>query len=109
LVWLVSQHYIGVVIGYFQLGRRIGGASELLYHGLPLLLGLLTFLILRANQKSLGFATDATAEMAKVSWPSAKETRVGTIVVIITVLLAGMALGLLDMAYVAIIRGLIGL
>lgn len=108
IAWFITQHYTEMVIGYFQLGRRLGGSSDALLHGLPLLVAVATFFALRASTKATEFTTDAVSEMAKVSWPSAKDTRLGTIVVILTVVIAGTILGLLDMAMVAIIRSLIG-
>jgi len=108
LVWLISNHYVGVLIGYFQLSRKIGVGTEFMQHGLPLLLGLGTLIFMRMNQKIYRFCTDSMLELTKVSFPGPKEIRLGTIVVIITVLMAGTLLGLLDMAYNAIIKTIIG-
>jgi preprotein translocase subunit SecE len=71
-------------------------------------LGGLTFLLLRSNRKSVDFVTDSVAELSRVVWPSAKEVRFGTIVVIITVVMAGIVLGALDIGFTAVMRTLLG-
>jgi preprotein translocase subunit SecE len=108
IVWLVTSHYTDVVVGYFQLGRRIGGAVDFLNHGVPFLFAGLTFLILKKNTTALNFSTDAIAELIRVHWPSQKDVTLGTIVVIITVIVAGIALGVLDLGLTALIRTIIG-
>ena len=108
VVWLISQHYVGVLIGYFQLARKIGGATEVLQHGVPIVLALATFLLLRGNRTSHDFVTDSVGELSRVAWPSGKEVRFGTIIVIIAVAMAGILLGTLDIALTAFVRALIG-
>jgi preprotein translocase SecE subunit len=109
LVWFVTKHYTVVLIGYFQLGRSLGGAVDVIEHVLPFALGVLTFWLLRSRPVSYEFASDAVGELVKVSWPTTKEVRLGTIVVIITVCMAGVALGLLDLGIAAVIRSLLGI
>jgi preprotein translocase SecE subunit len=108
VVWLVVRHYTVVVIGYFQLGRSLGGTVLYLEHGLPLLAALLTFVILRRTSTTSRFSTDAIGELIRVHWPAQKDVTVGTIVVIITVLTAGVVLGFLDMGLTGLVRTLIG-
>jgi preprotein translocase SecE subunit len=108
LVWLFVRHYTLWVSGYFQLGRKMGGGAEVLEHALPILVGVITFFALRKNTASLNFTTNAVSELVKVSWPSAKDVRLGTIVVIITVIVAGIVLGFLDMGINASIRAILG-
>lgn len=108
IVWLVSRHYLDVAIGYFQLGRKLGAGTDVLHHSLPILLGGATFMLLRSNRKSVDFVTDSVAELSRVVWPSTKEVRFGTIVVIITVVMAGIILGALDIGFTAVMRTLLG-
>ncbi|MBS1985296.1 MAG: preprotein translocase subunit SecE [Bdellovibrionales bacterium] len=108
LVWLVSKHYVAVAIGYFQLGRKIGVGADAMGHIIPLVLAVLTFVILSRTPKSSEFTSDAVGELARVSWPTARDVRIGTIVVIITVIVAGVFLGLVDIAFTAVIRGILG-
>ncbi len=109
LLWFISRHYVQVGLGYFQVARRIGGGTtEVLSHLVPILIGVATFLILRTNVKSKNFVADSVFELAHVHWPTPKETRFGTLVVIVTVVLAGAVLGLIDIGFVALVRVLIG-
>lgn len=108
VVWLIVQHYLGVAVGYFQLGRTLGPAVEWIQIALPLLAGAATFLALRQNQVVLNFTTDSIAELTKVSWPGTREVRFGTIIVIITVILAAVFLGILDVGITAVVKALIG-
>lgn len=106
--WLLTRHYTEVVIGYFQLSRKIGGATDFIEHGVPVLVALLVFMILRKNRKVLNFCTDSVSELIKVIWPNQRDVTIGTIVVIITVLVSGAALGVLDMGLRALVSTVIG-
>jgi preprotein translocase SecE subunit len=109
LAWFLAQHYVQVLMGYFQLGRQLGPTgSDVVTHALPLLLGVAVFLGLRTNSSSHRFVTDAVGELTHVSWPSQKDVRVGVIVVVVTVAVAGVVLGVLDLGLVGLIRTLIG-
>ena len=108
IVWFISSYYTTFVIGYFQLGRKLGGGADVIQHAVPFLIGAGTFAALRRSPLTFNFTMDSVGELIKVSWPSAKETRLGTIVVIVTVILAGLALGLLDLGFTALIRTIIG-
>jgi preprotein translocase SecE subunit len=110
IVWLVSKHYVTVWIGYFQLGRKMGpGVLGVIEHGLPILLGVTMFLFLLKNIKTRTFTEDSVSELTKVSWPSEKEVRFGTIIVLITVVIAGIAFGIMDIAFTSLVRTLIEL
>lgn len=108
LAWLITNHYTGWLIGYFQLGRKIGLGADVLQHGLPLAVAGGTMLWIKLNRKVGTFVSDAMLELTKVSFPGAKEVRFGTLIVIVTVVLAGTFLGAVDIAFRAIIRTIIG-
>jgi preprotein translocase SecE subunit len=108
VVWFLSQHYVRVLVGRFQLGRMIGGSAEIIETALPILLALATFLLLRANSKSYSFTGDAVAELTRVHFPGSKEVKIGTVVVIVTVLLAGVFFGFLDLGINAVIKAILG-
>jgi preprotein translocase SecE subunit len=48
------------------------------------------------NEVVFGLATEVTSELAKVTWPTRKETMTSTIVVIVTTIIASAFLGLFD-------------
>jgi preprotein translocase subunit SecE len=109
LAWFVTQHYVSVVIGYFQLSRTLGSTgSDVIQHALPLVVGVLTFVGLRSWQQSQVFTTDALAELVRVNWPSKKDVRLGTIVVMLTVVVCSILFGLLDFAFTSLVRVLVG-
>ncbi len=108
LAWLITSHYTAYFVGYFQLGRKIGVGSDVLTHALPLLVAGGVMLWMKLNQKVNNFCSDAMLELTKVSFPGSKEIRFGTLIVILTVVLAGTFLGLADMAFNAIVKTVIG-
>lgn len=108
LSWLVTNHYTTALIGYFQLGRKIGVGADVLQHALPLLVAAGVMLWMKLNRKVNTFVNDAMLELTKVAFPGAKEVRFGTLIVIVTVLLAGTFFGFVDMAFTAIVRTVIG-
>ena len=62
------------------------------------LAGVTTWSLYRAP-KVVKAANEVVGELAKVSWPSRKETQVSTIVVIVTSLIAAIIVGSLDAAW----------
>jgi preprotein translocase SecE subunit len=108
LTWLISSHYTEYFVGYFQLGRKIGVGADVVTHGLPLLLAAGVMIWMKLNTKVSNFCTDAMQELTKVQFPRSKEIRFGTLIVILTVVLAGTFLGLADMAFNAIVKTVIG-
>jgi preprotein translocase subunit SecE len=48
------------------------------------------------NERLFTLATEVTAELKKVTWPTRKETASATIVVVVTVIIASLYLGLCD-------------
>ena len=75
---------------------------------LPIVFGALVFLLLQSVRKWKEFVHDAVAELVKVSWPSKREVRFGTFIVIITVLVAGVCLGALDLFLTKAVKLTIG-
>jgi preprotein translocase SecE subunit len=107
IVWFISKHYVETLIGNFQLYRRWGSGASIMEHGLPMLLGVVTFVALRLTRASYDFSAESISELTKVSWPTSKEVQLGTTVVIITVLLAGLILGGIDILLVKIVQSII--
>lgn len=109
LIWLGARHYTDIIIGQLQLARRFGpNATDFLLHAVPIFLGIATFVFLRRWQKGRDFTQDAVGELAAVTWPSQRETRFGTLIVIVTILIAGVVLGVIDLGFTKIVQVLIG-
>jgi preprotein translocase SecE subunit len=63
--------------------------------------GVIAFAIYR-HEKANRMTREVVAELAKVTWPSGKETQVSTIVVIVTSVIAAVILGAFDAVWSAI-------
>jgi len=55
--------------------------------------------ILYKNDRVHGMASEVSAELRKVTWPSAKEVRAATIVVVAMAILSAVVLGLFDLIW----------
>jgi preprotein translocase subunit SecE len=51
------------------------------------------------NERVYGLANEVASELKKVTWPTWKETKAATLVVIVTVIIAALILGLFDMIW----------
>ena len=69
-----------------------------------LLLGLATFIFLSLYEKASSFMHDVVLELSRVTWPTVKDTRGATFIVIITVVIGGMILGFFDYIWTVLIR-----
>ena len=82
--------------GEWLLGYLMAKPPETLIAAGSVLLGCGIALALYRNDRLFELAGEVTNELRKVTWPSRKETRQATVVVIITVLVFAMVLGLYD-------------
>jgi preprotein translocase subunit SecE len=82
-------------VGAYDLETRVRNV-ELVLRGASILLGAIVFFVLYRNQQANQFMNEVVTELARVTWPTHKETTNGTIIVIVMVLVSGMVLGLFD-------------
>jgi preprotein translocase subunit SecE len=66
--------------------------------------GGLLFVGLYTNQRANTFMNEVVSELARVTWPTQKETTSGTIVVIVMVILSGAFLGFLDYLWTVVLQ-----
>lgn len=104
----VSFMVAGVLVGYIAafILNTIGASAsgdvarfvnrDVVRHGIPVLIGVLTFLSLQFRKGVVDWADEVVTELRKIVWPSRKDTTNMTIVVCIMVLISGMVLGLFD-------------
>lgn len=71
-------------------------SQDAVKHGIPVAIGVGTFLILFLNAKVHLFLDEAVVELRKVVWPSRKDTTAMTIICCVMVVLAGIAFGIFD-------------
>lgn len=62
--------------------------SDVVRHGVPIVVGFLIFGLLQFNPKVLAWAEEVVQEIRKVVWPSNKDTTAMTIVVVIMVFIS---------------------
>ena len=70
---------------------------DLFRHGLPVLVGFSLFIYLQFNKNVLVWADEVIAEIKKVVWPPAKDTRGMTIIVIVMVVISSIIVSVFDM------------
>ena len=63
---------------------------------LGLAIGIIVFVVLRLSERVNTMGLEIANELHKVTWPSWKETKLATIVVIITSIIVSIILGLFD-------------
>lgn len=74
---------------------------EFIIRGLSVVVGAGVFFALYSNSKANTFMNEVAVELlTKVTWPTGKDTSQATIVVIITVVLAGLVLAFFDWIFV---------
>ncbi len=96
----------GVLAVNFSAVARFRALSAV-QHGLPVGVGIVTFLILQTNKKTVAWADECVSEIRKVVWPSQKETTAMTMVCCVMLLLAGAWFGLFDYLSGSLVKMLI--
>jgi preprotein translocase subunit SecE len=95
LVYFIVSVLLEVLAGTFGAVARVR-SNEIVQHGLPVALGLATFLVLFMNKKTHQWADECVTEVRKVVWPSRKDVTGMTVVVCVMCLLAGLGFGVFD-------------
>jgi len=98
LSWLIS--------GYIDLEARVRHL-DLWVTGAAAMGGLGTFMVFYLNHTANQYMHEVVAELSRVTWPTTRETRGATVLVMIFVLLAGMTLGMLDWMWTNVMKGLL--
>ena len=81
--------YSGMVaLAYGHVGLR---------HGVPVLAGLIMFLVLQSREKTRIWAHEVVVEVRKVVWPSQQATLGMTALVCVILMIAGFVLGAFDL------------
>lgn len=102
--FLLAGILIGIVVSVLMetLGAVTTGAfgrfvsQDAVRHGLPVVIGFATFLILQLNKRVNFWADEVVTELARVVWPSRKDTTAMTVMVCVMLLISGVFFGLLD-------------
>ncbi len=92
VIAILYMKTFGWVWGFFS--ERAPG--ELLVNGTAAVLAVTIAVILYRNERVFTVTNEVAAEIRKVTWPTAKETKMATLVVIVTVFVAAVILGSFD-------------
>lgn len=93
----------GKVVGAYDLETRVRNI-ELILRGVSIAAGAILFVGLYRNDQANQFMNEVMAELARVTWPTQKDTTSATMIVIVMVVVSGMVLGLLDYFWVQLLR-----
>ena len=85
------------------------GESFTLSNLAGLLTGVATAVGLRLSSRVTTLGTEIGNELAKVSWPTWKETRLSTIVVVVTSVIVSLILGFFDFVWLKVTQMIYGL
>lgn len=95
LVGFTLSALIRALSGAFAVMAKLNG-YDLFKHGLPITVALVLFLYLQFNKGILTWADEVIAEIKKVVWPSGRDTRGMTIVVVVMVLISSVIITSFD-------------
>jgi len=111
LVWAVLASLFGFVFEVIDpdLDKHLIGAGFRLSNLLGLIAGVASALALKLNKNVNTWAVEVTNELKKVTWPTWEETRLGTIVVIITSIVVALILGFFDYVWAFVTSQLYGI
>lgn len=105
-LYIILGEFLGAVIGIFgsSANFQVLGTNFRLAHLLALVISIAVAIWLRRNERVHTYAMEVGSELSKVTWPTWKDTKRATLVVIVTTLIIGAILGLLDLAWGALTR-----
>ena len=96
LLFYVLQWTTDWVWGYFS-PESI--PSEFKVTLISAVIAIVTGVVMYRSDKYYGLANEVAGELKKVTWPSAKEVRAATVVVIVMAIISAIILGLFDMVW----------
>jgi preprotein translocase subunit SecE len=104
LIWIFVAGFFGFVFDLIgpQVNRSILGAGFTLNDLVGLLAGLVGAGLLWRHPRVNGLAHEIANELKKVTWPTWAETKVATIVVVVTTIIIAAILGLFDAVWSSI-------
>jgi preprotein translocase subunit SecE len=89
--------------GYFS-----RSPSQFYITSLSALTALIAGIVFYRNERSYGLVNEVCTELKKVSWPTAKEVKAATIVVIVMTLVSALILGFFDLVWTNVTQFIYG-
>lgn len=96
MVGLTISLLIKAFAGAFGVVARAAD-SDLVRHGLPVVLGFAVFAVLQFNPRVLAWGEEVVTEIRKVVWPSRKDTTAMTIACVVMVLVSSVIISSFDL------------
>jgi preprotein translocase subunit SecE len=96
LLFYVLQWSIDWVWGYFSVETLPTDFQITMISGV---VAVVTGIVMYRSDKYYTLANEVTGELKKVTWPTTKEVRTATIVVIVMAIIAAIILGLFDLVW----------
>lgn len=94
--------------GDWLAGYFVRHPNDLMVNGVAAVLALIGGIWLYRNDRIYTLAHEIAGELKKVTWPTKKETQLGTIVVIVMVIISAIILGAFDMVWAALTDAIYG-
>jgi preprotein translocase SecE subunit len=106
ILYMVLSSFFGFVIELFGSSANVAvlGNNFRLGHLLGMTVSIATAVMLRKNEKVHAYAMEVGTEISKVTWPTWKDTKRATLVVIVTTVVVSIVLGLLDLVWSSLSR-----
>ena len=105
-LYIILGEVVGALLGIFGSSTTVQvlGANFRLSNLLAMVIAVGVAIWLRRSEKVHTYAMEVGSELSKVTWPTWKDTKRATIVVIVTMMVIACLLGLLDLAWGALTR-----
>lgn len=105
-LYIILGELFGAVLTIFGSSTNFAvlGNNFRLANLLAMVVAVAVAIWLRRNERVHTYAMEVGSELSKVTWPSWKETKRATLVVLITTLVISAILGVLDLAWGALTR-----
>jgi len=106
LLWFLSAHLFAGLFDAFRPEWDAGiiGREFRLSNLLGISVGILGGIALWRNPRILTLAHEVTGELRKVTWPSMAETRLSTVVVVVTTIIVAACLWMFDFVFSALTK-----
>lgn len=108
LVWFLLRSFVQWLNFAFYQVRKVPGI-DVIREVLPVVGGLVTFLVLLKHPKVNEVMDEVVAELKKVSWPSTTDVKKSTIVVMVCILIASGLLAFFDLFFGKVVGALMKL
>ena len=82
--------------------------NDMVRHGLPVIFGIIIYLILQFTPAILSWSDEVVTEIRKIVWPSRKDTTAMTIVVLVMVAISSALISSFDLASGVLMKWIMG-